>query len=297
MIPNVNLIRTINVKYVNGDGGIGLPNASGVFGNGGSNADAVAVFKLPVAAINSLTVPSDVLFFGTGIGTASVSPGNIGYQLPISDLYSGGCLTGTSFFGPDPGSDVLITTSGLFNLANNTWSISRTVSSGTVQTVAVSSVSLITAGMVSPASISFLSNDTTVNESVSSANIFMRLTSTSTMSSSISVYASVISNASASDYTLANITVTFAPNAPINSSAPITVNLNNDLLAESAEYIILRLYDPQNCNLGSITQFAFYISDNDKVIPQASNTLSLNLLSSFSNTVSGSNSAEIVAHD
>jgi len=57
MIPNVNLIRTINVKYVNGDGGIGLPNASGVFGNGGSNADAVAVFKLPVAAINSLTVP------------------------------------------------------------------------------------------------------------------------------------------------------------------------------------------------------------------------------------------------
>ena len=297
MIPNVNLIRTINVKYVNGDGGIGLPNASGVFGNGGSNADAVAVFKLPVAAINSLTVPSDVLFFGTGIGTASVSPGNIGYQLPISDLYSGGCLTGNSFFGPDPGSDVLITTSGLFNLANNTWSISRTVSSGTVQTVAVSSVSLITSGMVSPASISFLSNDTTVNESVSSANIFMRLTSTSTMSSSISVYASVISNASASDYTLANITVTFAPNAPINSSVPITINLNNDLLAESAEYIILRLYDPQNCNLGSITQFAFYISDNDKVIPQASNTLSLNLLSSFSNTVSGSNSAEIVAHD
>lgn len=141
------------------------------------------------------------------------------------------------------------------------------------------------------------SNDTTVSESVSSATIYFKLTSTSTASSSISVYASALSNASAADYTLANITVTFAANAPVNSTASVVINLNNDATIESSEYVILRLYNPQNTNLGAINQFAFYIGDNDKVIPSASNSLSLNLIGSFSNGVSGSNSAEIVAHD
>lgn len=150
---------------------------------------------------------------------------------------------------------------------------------------------------IAPATISFLSNDTTVMESVSSATIYARLTATSSASSAISVSVSALSTASGADYSLGVSTVTFAANAPVNSTAPIVINLVNDALAESSEYIILRFSNPQNAVAGTISQFAFYIGDDDKVIPSASNSLSLNLLANFSNGISGSNSAEIVAHD
>lgn len=290
-------LRLLNVKYVNGDWNIGTANASGVFGNGGSNADGVAVFNLPVSSITSSTMPTDALFFGTGIGTSSVNSGIDGYQLPVNDFYSGGKLNSSSFLAPDPGSDLIITCNGLFDLATNTWSINRSISTGTVTSDGVSTVSLSVTGTVSPASISFVSNDTTAIESSNSANVFIRISAASTASSSISVYATAFSNASATDYTLGSTTFTFPANAPVNSTAAITININNDAITESAEYIILRFFNPQNATIGSIQQCAFYIADNDKSIPAPSNALSLNLLSSFSNSLSGANSAEIVAHD
>lgn len=151
--------------------------------------------------------------------------------------------------------------------------------------------------VVTPATISFITNDTTVVESVPSATVFLRLNATSTASSAISVSISATSNASASDYSLAVSTVTFAANAPANSTAAIVVNLTNDAIIESSEYIILRLSNPVNATAGTTSQYAFYIGDNDKTIPAPSNALTLNLLASFSNTVTGANSAEIVAHD
>jgi hypothetical protein len=60
---------------------------------------------------------------------------------------------------------------------------------------------------------------------------------------------------------------------------------------------LLKFNNTSNANLGTTTLCAVYIKDNDKTAPAPSNALSLNLLSSFSNSVSGSNSAEIVAHD
>ncbi|MBK7666583.1 MAG: hypothetical protein IPJ32_04105 [Sphingobacteriaceae bacterium] len=83
----------------------------------------------------------------------------------------------------------------------------------------------------------------------------------------------------------------------MNSTASVNITINNDAIIESSEYIILKMSSPVNANIGTIQQMAFYIKDDDKVIPSPSNALSLNLLASFSNTVSGSNSAEIVAHD
>ena len=290
-------LRAINVKLVGGDGGVGTANIAGVFGNGGSNADGVAVFNLPISAITASTVPTDALFYGLSIGTASVTGGVDGYQLPVNDLYPGGKLNSVSFIAPDPAGDVILTSSGIYNLANNTWSISRTVTTGTISSSAVSSISLATSGTVSPAAIAFVSNDTTVVESVNAATIYLKLSATSSASSSIQVYATAFSNAGPTDYTLSNNTFTFPANAAVNSTAAITINLNNDAIVESAEYIILRFYNPQNATIGTINQFAFYIADNDKVIPQASNSLSLNLLSSFSNSITGSNSAEIVVHD
>ena len=297
MTPTAGQLRTLNVKYVNGDWNIGSPNASGVFGNGGSNADGMAVFNLPVSSITSSTVPTDALFFGTGIGTSSVNSGADGYQLPVNDLYLGGKLQSSSFLAPDPASDIILTSTGIYDMATASWSINRIVSTGTVHTEAISSISISTSGTVSPATVSFFSNDTTVSESSSTANIFMRITSASTASSSISVYATAFSNATATDYTIASSTFTFPANAAVNSTAAITFSINNDATIESAEYIILRFYNLQNAAIGSINQFAFYIADNDKVVPAPSNAITLNLLSSFSNGTSGSNSAEIVAHD
>lgn len=297
MTPTTQQLRVINVKNIAGDGGLGTANSAGVFGNGGSNADGVAVFNMPVGTITSSSVPVDAVFYGTSVGNASVTGGTDGYQLPLNDLYTGGKFGTGTFFAPDPASDVIITMIGEYNLGTNSWSIPRTATTGTLTTDAVSSVSLVTSGTVAPASMAFLSNDTTVSEAASSAVIYVKLTATSTNTSAISVYASALSNASSGDYTIAAATVTFAANAPVNSVAAVTLNINNDLVTENSEYVILRFYNPQNATIGSINQFNCYIADNDKTAPSASNSLTLNLLSSFSNGTSGSNSAEIVAHD
>jgi hypothetical protein len=289
-------LRLLNVKYVNGDWNIGLPAAAGVFGNGGTNADGVAVFNLPVSSITNSTVPTDALFFGTGIGSAFVSATD-GYQLPVNDIYAGGKLSASSFLAQDPGSDIIITASGVYNMATSTWSVNRTHTTGTAHTDAVSSITLVTTGTVAPGTVAFVSNDTTVVESSASANVFLRLTASTTATSSISVYATAFSNASANDYTISSVTYTFPASAAVNTSSAITININNDLTIESAEYVILRFYNPQNLTIGTIQQCAFYIADNDKPIPAPSNALSLNLLSSFSNSITGSNSAEIVVHD
>lgn len=294
MTPTVNQIRVINVRTSGGDGGIGNANSAGVFGNGGGNADAVAVFNLPVSSITPSTVPVDVVHYGTAIGTATViAPG--GYQLPINDLYSGGKLSTSSFFATDPGGDIL-TAVGAFNTSTNAWGMNRTFSITPVANLtASSSVSLTTSA--SPAVISFFSSDSTVIESAGTATVYARLTSTSSALSSLNVTVSAFSNASATDYTLTTTTVSFPANAPVNSLSPIVLQINDDALIESAEYIVLRLGSPVNAVIGTTTLCAVYIKDNDKPIPAPSNAIGLNLLSSFSNSITGLNSAEIVAHD
>ncbi|MBK7666582.1 MAG: hypothetical protein IPJ32_04100 [Sphingobacteriaceae bacterium] len=178
MAPSGIKLRTINVKYTGGDGGLGNPSASGVFGNGGTNADGVALFKSSVANITSSTVPTDAVFFGTGIGSASLTT-TTGYELPVNDLYSGGKLQGSSFFTSDPASDDILTATGLYNTTTNTWTTPRTFSVTLAAAhTAASSVSLTTSA--SPAVIAFLSNDSTAVESAGSANIYMRLTTSST---------------------------------------------------------------------------------------------------------------------
>lgn len=296
MVPAGQKLRVLNVKYANGDGGIGTPAAAGVFGNGGTNADGVAVFDLPVASITNSSVPKDALFFGTGLGSAIVNAGLDGYQMPVNDLYSGGKLNTGNFFTTDPGPDV-ITATGVFNTTNNTWTQPRTfsITPFASQTNAVSSVSLNTSA--SPAIISFLSNDTSVVETNTSATIYLKQTSASTSVSAVNVVASAWSNASASDYTIAVATVTFAAGLPPNSTASLSINVNNDAILESAEYVILKLVPQMNATIGGTNQCTFYILDDDKVAPAAANTISLNLLGSYQNFVSGTNSAEIVVHD
>lgn len=127
MIPQTNRIRFINVVTTTGDGGIGNAATGGVIGNGGANCDGVAVFNLPIASIDSSTVPIDAVFFGSGTNSAVVLAGAQGYQLPNNDYYSGGKLLTASYIAPDPPTSYLIKASfGIYNVATNTFTTPRT---------------------------------------------------------------------------------------------------------------------------------------------------------------------------
>jgi hypothetical protein len=168
---------------------------------------------------------------------------------------------------------------------------------GTGSNYKIDDVKVTSGASVTPANIGFLSNDTTVQESAGNAMVYLKIASTNSLVSSVNVVASVLSNASATDYTLSTTTVTFAASSANNSTQPISIAINNDALPENSEYVILKLSNPVNATISGITQFAFYIGDNDKASPAPTNALQLNLLSSFSNGAGGTNSAEIVAHD
>ncbi len=126
-ISSLNWIKTINTVTTAGDG-FGNVSVSGVLGNGGANADGIAVFSGLTSAITSTTVPVDAIFYGTGVGTAKPATG--GYVLPNNDRYStaqGTFGNGTNtFVFPDAFSNVFLHLSGTYNTNNNTWSINRT---------------------------------------------------------------------------------------------------------------------------------------------------------------------------
>lgn len=117
-------LRTINTSTTGGDGGIGAANSAGVMGNGGANADGVAVFSS--GTVTGASVPVDAIFYGTGVG-AALSGAN-GYRVPTSDLYAGGGLfgsTGNTFIFGDQGSGFLKLT-GTYNPDTDTWDVART---------------------------------------------------------------------------------------------------------------------------------------------------------------------------
>ena len=101
-------------------------------GNGGSNADGVAVFSGLTGSLTASTVPLDAVFYGSGIGTALVSAGAAGYQLPVNDFYSGGKLQSSSALLGDPASGIFTRLTGTFNVDSDTWTVARTGSTVTL---------------------------------------------------------------------------------------------------------------------------------------------------------------------
>lgn len=174
------------------------------------------------------------------------------------------------------------------------WTFNRT---GTSSNFKIDDVKVLSMPAITPANIGFVTADTTVNENAGSANIYLKIANSNSLTSSVDVSISSWSNATAADYTLATTTVTFAANSASNTTQPISIQIADDVIPENSEYIILKLSNPVNTNLTGTTQFAFYINDNDKLAPVPNNALQLNLLGSFSNGASGTNSSEIVVHD
>lgn len=118
-------LREINTGTNVGDG-LGTAAAGGVFGNGGVNADGIAVFETDAASLTALTVPQDAVFFGTGIGTAKPATG--GYQVPANDLFTGGIFgtAGNTNLIADPSSGAYTKLSGSYDPFTNSWTTART---------------------------------------------------------------------------------------------------------------------------------------------------------------------------
>lgn len=152
MSPTGIKLRTISTGSVNGDG-FGTAASSGVFGNGGSNADGIAVFANDISTLTNSTVPVDAIFYGSAIGSALVSSGTAGYELPVNDFYSGGKLQSNSYLTSDPASSTVLTASGAFNYNNNTWATPRTWSTGTITTDGTSSVVLTPGDVTAPSAL------------------------------------------------------------------------------------------------------------------------------------------------
>jgi len=108
----------------------------------------------------------------------------------------------------------------------------------------------------------------------------------------LSVYSDATQNA---DYTWTN-TLTIPANTNGISNLPITII--DDLLAEKAERIVVKLLSGTNATISATSNYQIiFIKDNDYVAPTSSNELNLSLLTSFSNGATGTNSAEIVSFD
>ncbi|RTQ50833.1 alkaline phosphatase [Hymenobacter gummosus] len=91
-------------------------------------------------------------------------------------------------------------------------------------------------------------------------------------------------------------TLTFPAGSSANQT--LTIPISNDTQAEAAEYFTLRLQNPSGATLTTgATDVLVFIKDNDATAPTQGRDIRLNHLTSYQNGASGTNSAEIIAHD
>ncbi len=291
MIPTGTKLRVKNTATTAGDG---FGNFStGVLGNGGTSADAVGVFNLPVSLITNTSIPTDAIFYGTAIGAAVVTAGTAGYVLPVNDLYTGGFLKTTSTVVTDAASGLSLTATAPFDTVNNVF-----ISSRIFANVAISDLtsSLTLVSPISNYIVSLTNVVNTVSENIDTLAIDFTINNTSSALAKFKVNIQSFStaNTTADFNIIGSDTVALAPNT--NGTFKVKIKINDDLLVENDEYFSLSFVAIANINL-TTKNFACYIKDNDALAPIANNELKLNLLTSFSNGAAGTNSAEIVAHD
>lgn len=288
MAPTGTILRAIDTGADGGDGGIGSASAGGVLGNGGSNGDGIAVFNLPVASITSSTVPTDAIFYGSALGGAVVGPTE-GYELPVNDHYDGGKLSAASFVAVD---ENLTVATGVYDLTAFEFTDARAFGGGD----ATDGVSEITFADMVPPSLSFVEEDITVTEDAGLITIEVAFAEPNGTPTSFDVVVRGSSTAeNTADYVLVDTTVTTPGTA--EEVLSFTLQIEEDVLEEQSEYIILTLDSLVNAELGENKAMFVYITDNDRVLPTATNELKFELLTSFSTGTEELSSAEIVAFD
>jgi hypothetical protein len=152
------------------------------------------------------------------------------------------------------------------------------------------------ANVIPSVSIAAASNVAKYAENIGLANVPITVSNANSteinLTFGLSVYSDATENA---DYSWTN-TLTIPANTNGISNLPITII--DDLLAEKAERIVVKLLSGTNATISASSNYQIiFIKDNDYVAPTPSNELNLSLLTSFSNGASGTNSAEIVSFD
>lgn len=173
MAPTGAKLRVIDVTTTAGDRFGSSSATGGVLGNGGGAADGVALFDMAIASLTSASVPVDAVFFGTGLGTAVVSAGTAGYELPVNDAYAAGKLQTTSSFQADPASGSVLIATGIFNASAGVYSAPRAWTVTGIPTDGVTDIS-VQAGVqtpviVSPTQASVTSSSATLGGTVTSS--------------------------------------------------------------------------------------------------------------------------------
>ena len=145
-------------------------------------------------------------------------------------------------------------------------------------------------------SIASASNFIQVNENAGTVTIPVTVANANALPINVQFSLSVYSNATEGvDYTWTN-TLTIQPLT--NGVSNHTITLVDDALIENAERIVVKIASTDNGVVNATNNYRIiFISDNEVNTIASSNELNLNLLSSFSNGATGTNSAEIVAHD
>ncbi|HEX8428005.1 choice-of-anchor I family protein [Hymenobacter sp.] len=168
--------------------------------------------------------------------------------------------------------------------------------------LAISKVSLVMLALqTAPAaaqSVRFTAATAVANENAGTVSIPVAITNSGAASTVQVALVTGLSTATAgTDFTYAATqTLTFPAETTVNQT--LTIPLTDDALAEGAEYFTLRLQNPVNATLtAGSTEVLVYIKDNDTQAPTQSRNLTLSRLGSYQNGASGTNSAEIVAHD
>lgn len=147
-------------------------------------------------------------------------------------------------------------------------------------------------------SVVFTGTKLNTNESAGTVSVTATLNNGNFFASSVDISILAMSTATApNDYSvLGSLNLTW-PAQSNGVAQTIQFTISDDLLPEDAEYIILRFSNPTNVTLPTANHFTIVISDNDKLAEVASESIKLNYVTSFSNGISGINSAEIVSYD
>ena len=147
------------------------------------------------------------------------------------------------------------------------------------------------------ASIPTANNYLTILESASTINVPVSFSNANNAAAKVVVSTSSYSSATnLNDFSWTNDTLIIP--ALTNGVTNFVVNILDDAEQERTETLIMKLSAAQNATVSSTDYYQIvYIKDNDYVAPTATNETKLSLLTSFSNGASGTNSAEIVAHD
>ena len=149
-----------------------------------------------------------------------------------------------------------------------------------------------------PGQVAFEVVNQTVSESLDSVSVVVTQSAMLTNVARVKVALTNFATATnGTDFALASDTVTIEFAAGMaNQTDTVKVGITNDADAENDEYFSFRLIEPENATITGAVH-TVYLNDDDRLAPVATEAISLNLLSSYTNApVAGSNSAEIIAY-